>query len=306
MSQAVRIASPGIPAAGLAQLACSVVLLSSAWPLTKIAVAQGAAPLWFAAGRAGCSGLTAFVVLALLGRLRIPGRRDLPTVLAVGLLQIAAFFALAHAAVAYVPAGRTAVLSNVTTVWMVPLSILVLHEPIPLRRWLAAGFGVAGTIVLMGPWAIDWSRPGVLLGHVFLLGAALAWAVAMVVVRFRPPRLSMLALLPWCFGLATCVLVPLAILHGGGAGVWSGPALGAMAYIGLLAGPVGTWCVMEAAATLPAMVASVGFLATPAAGLLLATLLLDEPLGPDLLAGSALIMAGIGCAAWPRRRLVPS
>lgn len=296
----------GIPAAGLAQLATSVVLLSSAWPLTKIAVGLGAAPLWFAAGRAGFSGLTAFAVLALLGRLRLPGRRDLPTVLAVGLLQIATFFALAHAAVAYVPAGRTAILSNVTTIWMVPLSILVLHEAIPLRRWVAAGFGVAGTVVLMGPWAIDWSRPGVLLGHSFLLGAALAWSVAMIVVRARPPRLSMLALLPWCFGLATLVLVPLAALHGGGPGTWSAPAFGAMAYIGMLAGPVGTWCVMEAAATLPAMVASVGFLATPAAGLLLATLLLGEPLGADLLAGSALIMAGIACAAWPRRRLVPA
>ena len=59
---------------------------------------------------------------------------------------------------------------------------------------------------------------------------------------------------------------------------------------------------MEATATLPTMVTSVGFLATPALGLVLATQWLDEPLGPDLLMGSALILGGVACAAWPVRR----
>jgi hypothetical protein len=47
------VSAPGIPAAGLAQLAGSMVLLSSAWPITKLAIDAGAAPLWFAVGRAG-------------------------------------------------------------------------------------------------------------------------------------------------------------------------------------------------------------------------------------------------------------
>ena len=75
-----------------------------------------------------------------------------------------------------------------------------------------------------------------------------------------------------------------------------------MAYIGGLAGPVGTWCVMQAAATLPAMVTSVGFLMTPAVGLLLSALWLHETFDAALLAGSALILGGVGIAAWPERR----
>jgi O-acetylserine/cysteine efflux transporter len=59
---------------------------------------------------------------------------------------------------------------------------------------------------------------------------------------------------------------------------------------------------MEASATLPVMVTSVGFLATPAMGLLLATVWLHEKLGPDLLLGSALILGGVAFAAWPARR----
>ena len=294
---------PGtIPPAGLVQLAGSVVLLSSAWPITKQAIGLGAAPMWFATGRAGFSAITVFVVLGLLGRLRLPGQRDLPAILAVGLLQLAAFFAFAHIAVEFVAAGRTAILCNVTTIFIVPLSLLVLHEPIPPRRWLAAVLGVAGTAVLMSPWSIDWAAPGVLLGHVFLLGAAGSFATAMVVVRRFPPHLSMMQILPWCFLLAACVLLPLALLHGGGIGRWQMPSLQAMAYIGLLAGPVGTWCVMQASATLPAMVSSVGFLMTPAVGLLLASWWLNEPIGPELLLGSALILAGVAFAALPGRR----
>ena len=279
-----------------------MVLLSSAWPITKAAISAGASPLWFAAGRAGFSGLTAFLVLGLLGRLRLPARRDLPAVASVGAFQLAGFFAFTHAAVAWVPAGRTAILSNVTTIWIVPLSMLVLREPIPPRRWLAAALGLAGVVVLMGPWAIDWTSREALVGHAFLLAAGLGFAVSMTVLRRWPPQGAMLAVLPWCFAVATLLLVPLALAEGGGIGTWPAPSLAAITYIGALAGPVGTWCVMAAAATLPAMVASVGLLATPAAGLLLATWWLDETLGPDLLSGSALILGGVACATWPGRR----
>jgi len=85
---------------GLVQLLASVVLLSSAWPLTKIAIAAGSTPLWFAEGRAVLSALTVGVLLALPGRLRLPRRGDLPAILAIGGLQLGAYFALAHEAVA--------------------------------------------------------------------------------------------------------------------------------------------------------------------------------------------------------------
>jgi len=292
----------GIPRAGLLQLAGSVTLLSSAWPVAKRAINLGAAPLWFATGRAGLSALAAFALLAALRRLRWPTRADVPALLGVGVLQLTAFFAFAHAAVALVPAGRTAILSNVTTIWIVPLSVLVLHEAISARRWIAAGFGLVGAMVLMSPWAIDWSAPGMLLGHFFLLGAALGFALTIIVVRLRPPHLTMLQLLPWCFGLATLLLAALASLRGGGIGQWPAEAIAGLAYIGLLAGPIGTWCVMQVSITLPAMVASVGFLATPAAGLLLSTLWLGEPLTLDLVIGSILILGGVAVAAWPARR----
>jgi drug/metabolite transporter (DMT)-like permease len=291
-----------IPPAGLLQIAGSIILLGGAWPITKYALTQGASPLWFAEGRAALSGLSALLLLSVMRRLRIPRARDLPAILAVGLLQLAAFFALVHEATAWVAAGRTAILSNATTIFVVPLSVLVLHERIALRSWVSVAFGLLGTAVLMGPWAIDWSSTRVLVGHAFLLGAAACWAVAIIAVRRWPPRSSMLELLPWCFGLASIVLPLLILQQGAAMGNWSSGSLAILAFVGLIGGPVGTWCVMQASVTLPALVASVGFLATPAAGLLGATWFLGEPLGPDLIAGAVLILAGVGVAAWPRRR----
>jgi O-acetylserine/cysteine efflux transporter len=291
------------PAGGLVQLFASVVLLSSAWPLTKLALSLGATPLWFAEGRAVLSGLTGAMLLAARGRIRIPGRADLPTLAAVGSLQLAAYFAFAHEALTWVPAGRTAILANTTTIWVVPLSLIFLNEPIPLRRWLAAGMGLAGVAVLMNPWAIDWTSAHVLIGNGFLLLSGLAWSVAIIVTRGARPSMPTFELMPWCFGLASILLLPLVWWYAPHGTLGATPACWlSLAYIGFLAGPIGTWCVVEATARLPTMVSSVGFLSTPAVSLILANLFLGEPITADLLAGSALIMSGVAVAAWPERR----
>lgn len=291
-----------LPLRGLVPLAAGVVLLASAWPVTKLALDDGAEPLWFAAGRVAVSCVVATLVLLLARRLRPPRRRDVPAVLAVGLLQLALFFALAHLALAYVTAGRTIVLANATTIWVAPLSWLLLRERVSRRRWLAAWVGLAGIVVLMGPWAIDWHAKGILAGHALLLLAAGAFATAILTVRRFPPEGRMIELLPWCFGLASLALLPLAWLvlpHPAG---WGAGAGWALAYIGGVAGPLGTWCVMEAAAALPAMVSSLGFLAMPAVGLVFSAWFVGEAIGPDLLAGTALVLAGVAVAAAPARR----
>ncbi len=238
------------------------------------------------------------------GKLHVPHRADLPAMVAIGVFQIGGYFALSHEAVAWIPAGRTAILANTTTMWVVPLSLIFLHEHIPLRRWLATGFGLAGVVVLMSPWAIDWTSGSVLIGHGFLLGASLSWSVAIIVTRAATPRMSMFELLPWCFAIASVMLVPLIMWHAPHGSLGTNPASwAALAYIGLIAGPFGTWCVMQATATLPTVVSSIGFLTTPAISLLLANLFLGEPFTVDLLLGSGLIIGGVGFAAWPGRRI---
>jgi len=285
-------------ARALQLLLLSVFLFGGVWPVTKYAFAH-ATPLWFGFSRAALAAISATVLMAVLGRLRLPGRRDWPGLAAIGLLQIGAFFALAHLALSLVPAGRTAILGNVTIFWLVPLSVLVLGERVSRQRWVAAGLGLAGVGVMMSPWGMDWSAPGAVFGHSLLLAASLCWSLAILLTRLYPPRAPIAELIPWAFLLGAMLILPLALWQeplsaGGGVGR---EAWWMAAFIGLIAAPIGTWATVEAGRHLNAVVASVGFLMVPLVGLTLATTWLGEPLGWDLILGGALVVMSVIVAA---------
>jgi drug/metabolite transporter (DMT)-like permease len=280
-------------------LVVAVLLMGAGWPLTRFAVMEGAPTLWLLVGRIGLSCLVSAAVMLAIGRLRWPGRADWPAVLTLGLLQITGFFTLGYIAVAWIPAGRTAILSCATTLWVVPLSVLLLREAIPPRRWLAALLALGGVMVMSSPWSIDWSAPAVLLGHALLLAAALCWAGAIVVLRRFPPGRPMPELLPWCFGLATLLTLPLALTQP--LGEWNARAFSALIFLGVVVGPVALWCSAQVQMRMPAVVSSIGLLLSPAAGLVLSTLWLGEALSADLAIGTGMILGGAIIAAWPRR-----
>lgn len=277
------------------QVLAAVLLFGGAWPITKAAL-DHATPMWFAAGRAGLAAMAAAAVLFLLGRLRLPEKGDWPAVLFIGVFQLGGFFAFTHAAVALVPAGRTAILSNVVTYWVIPLSVIFLGERVSPRRWLSAAVGIAGAAVLAGPWAIDWTETRSLAGHLMLLAGGFSWSIAIIASRKWPPVTPVLRLLPWCFGLGTLVLLPLALLLEPSGGI-SGPSWPFMLYIGFIAAPIGTWCVIEVGRNLPGAISSVLLLLVPAFGVLVANLWLGEVLGWDVILGGGLIMASVVVAA---------
>jgi drug/metabolite transporter (DMT)-like permease len=70
-----------------------------------------------------------------------------------------------------------------------------------------------------------------------------------------------------------------------------------MLYIGLVAAPIGTWCVIEVGRRLPGAVASVSFLLVPTFGVVVSALWLGEPVGWDVLIGGALIVGSVVLAA---------
>jgi drug/metabolite transporter (DMT)-like permease len=165
------------------------------------------------------------------------------------------------------------------------------------RQWAAAGVGLLGVLALMAPWAApEAGSAGLLPGYALLLGASLAWSVAILVTRRFPPQRPVMELLPWCFALGAALLLPLALLRepAGGIGREAWPHA---AFVGAVAAPVGTWATIEAGRRLSGMLASLGFLAIPAFGVALSNLWLGEPLGWDVLLGCALVLGGVAIAA---------
>src|SRR5258708_24877351 len=129
------------------QLAAAIVLFGLTWPVMKIGLLAGT-PVWLAAGRATTSALTAFALMAALGRLRWPHREDWPVILSVGGLQLTSFFALANLGVQSLPAGRSGVLAYTTMLWMVPLS-LAAGERIGWRA--ITGARLCGVVLVVRP-----------------------------------------------------------------------------------------------------------------------------------------------------------
>jgi drug/metabolite transporter (DMT)-like permease len=168
-------------AENLALLAVVILLLGTAWPAMKVGLA-GATPIEFAAARAVLGAAASFLLLASIGKLRLPSRADLPIIGSVGLFQMTFFFALANLGLRYLPAGRSAVLAYTTALWLVPLA-LATGEAVPRQRWLGVAAGLVGIVVLADPLRQDWHAGGILLGHALLLGAALSWAVAIFHAR---------------------------------------------------------------------------------------------------------------------------
>ena len=195
------------------------------------------------------------------------------------------------------PAGRTAILGNVTVFWPIPLSVLVLGERVSARQWWAAAIGLLGVAMLMAPWSlISGATLGMLPGYGLLLGRASpgrspSWSRA--ATRRRRPVLE---LLPWCFALGALLILPLAL--------WRAPfgglppeALWHALFVGCVAAPIGTWATIEAGRRLSGVMTSIGFLLIPAMGVIVSHLWLGEALGWDIAARRVLIGISVLLAA---------
>jgi drug/metabolite transporter (DMT)-like permease len=284
------------------QLAATIVLFGLTWPVMKIGLAAGS-PIWLAVGRATMSALTAFVLIAALGRLRWPHRADWPVILSVGGLQLTCFFALANLGVQSLPAGRSGVLAYTTMLWMVPLSLLA-GERVGWRAVAGAALGVVGVVVLSDPARFDWHNRSIVLGHVYLLTAGFTWAIAMLHTRRHKWKGTPLDALPWQMSMATVLLLIVAAIlepHGHlDPGKWQ--LWAALLYIGTFAGPLGTWAAVSVTRALPPITSSLGMLGVPLLGIATSIVLVDESITTPLAIGTALVLAGMAIVILDRSR----
>ncbi len=291
---AARPARPARAARWL--LALLVLVWAVSWPVIKVGVTS-VPPLWFAELRYAIAAACLAVAVAWRVGLRVPQRRDWPLVAVSGLLQMALYSAFTGIALTELPPGRASVLAFSTPIWVVPLSAWWLGERSTRAAVLGVALGMAGVCAIAAP-ALRAHTGGT--AYLLLLGAALAWATSMVYVRAHRFAASALALAPWQALVATLALLPVAWWVEGppqapGLAGWA-----ALSYVGPVATAFAYWAVVEAGRHLRPDVMSVGLLATPCLGVLISALAFGEPIGPELLAGLALVALGIRLSTRPR------
>jgi drug/metabolite transporter (DMT)-like permease len=275
-----------------------ILIWGVSWPVIKIGVTD-IPPLWFACLRYAIATTCLLAVVAARGRLARPASADWPLVLVSGGLQMAAYSALTALALTSIPAGRASVLAFSTPLWVVPLAVVWLREPVTGSSLLGVGIGLAGVLVLVGPSLYGGGRAD-FVPYALLLGAAATWAVSIVFVRSHRFHGSALTLAPWQMVVATLLLLPLAAVTGPRLQLHA-RGIAALAYVGPIGTGLAYWAVVEVGRNVSASEISMALLAVPGVGLLISAVVLHERFSPSLAFGIVLITAGITLTTRGRR-----
>jgi drug/metabolite transporter (DMT)-like permease len=280
-----------------AVLAALVLIWGANWPIMKLVV-QAMPPLWFVVTRLTVGALCLFAVLIATGQLARPTRADWPVICSVSIFQMWLFMALTTIGVQFIPAGRSAIISYTSPLWVLPAAVWLFGEKLTRWKLLGMALGLGGLIVLLNPASIDWSNSETLLGNSLLVIGAAMWAIAILHTRRHRWHLSPLQLAPFQMAL---LIVPGCIfawmLEGPFRADWSWQLIAMLVYNGPLATAFGFWAAVSIQRALPSTTVSLSFLAIPAWGLIASTLWLGEDLPFSLVLGGVLILLGVAAIA---------
>jgi drug/metabolite transporter (DMT)-like permease len=286
---------------GILALIVVVLAWGLTWPVNKALLAS-LPPLWSVALRMVIATAGLFALSIGRGRLVVPPRGDLPVLLSITLLHMVGFTALSIWGLERVPTGRSVVLAYTTPLWVTPGARLFLGEPLTARRLWGVAVGLLGLAVLFNPLAFDWRDANAVRGNLAVLAAALLWAASMLHIRAHRWRSTPLDLVPWETLLATAILIPLALAAAPFPRVeWTPPLILLLLYSSIPGTAIAYWAAATASRELPAVMTSLGLLATPVVSVVTASLWLGEPLTASLAAAIVLVLGGVAIGATGRR-----
>jgi len=301
----MNVSPPPAPAGnriGFAFLISGIFSYGWLWPVMRAGV-EHLPPLWFASTRVFIGALVLMAVLAVQGRLKIPTRADMPAVLSVGICMMGLYVSLVHTAMAYIPAGRGALLGYSTPLFVTPVAILFLGERMTQLKGVGLALGLGGLAVLFNPVEFDWSDGDALFGSALCLLAALSWSIAIVQMRLHKWNLTPLQLGPWQLLLATIITLPFSIYVAEPRAVSLNTDMVLLVlYGGVFGTAVAMWSVASSIRYIGAVTTSIGLLGGPVVAITTSVLLLGEALTLTLVGGLVLILGGIGLVTWSDAR----
>jgi drug/metabolite transporter (DMT)-like permease len=160
-----------------AALTVTLVLWASSFPAIKAGL-EGYSPLHLAALRFATASVALAGVAPFIG-LRLPRRQDLPLVLALGLLGVAAYHVFLNYGEALATASAAAFIANVAPLFSAVMALAI--GEVPARR---SWFGLLTGLV--GVWLISASLPGPFIlneGCLLLLAAAFCWSLFFILQK---------------------------------------------------------------------------------------------------------------------------
>jgi drug/metabolite transporter (DMT)-like permease len=281
-------------------LGVAIAIVSSSLGGTAAAVTRylvgDADPLTLAILRWGIGFLCVLPVAVLL-RVSWPKRSDWPAVAALGVCFFGLFFIFYNIALGYTTAARASLALSTLPLQTMLIGALLGAELLTWRKSAGVAIAMLGVLAALASGLMA-APPGAWRGELIMTAAVLCMAVYNVLSRPFMQRSSALGFLAVGMGSGAAVLI-LAGLATNSVGTLAhfGPRQWiASAYLGIGGGALAfiLWVLALERAS-PTRVANT-MTANPLAAALLATLLVDEPITPNLVVGLLAVCVGIWVA----------
>jgi drug/metabolite transporter (DMT)-like permease len=285
-----RLATP--PVAYL-YLAVMVATWASNWPLMRLALAHTEPVVFVSLRMVGSIAILA-PILAVLRRPLLPAPTERLALFWVGLFQVTGFVVFSIIGLAIVAPGRAIVLAYTMPLWAIPLGLRLSREVISSSKLAGATVGFAGLIVFMNPALVDWRDLREVTGNLFLLLAAICWAIGSCLYGRRPWRSSFWTQTFWQLAVGALTIVVLAAIFEPDWSVqWTPGFVTILAYNWVVATALGYYLWNKVLAVMSPAVAGQVLTLTPISGFLLSTLVFGGAITLDIVAGILLIATGL-------------
>jgi drug/metabolite transporter (DMT)-like permease len=272
-------------------LAMLWLVWGTSWPAMRTVFLE--MPVWqFRAITCSLGGVALLVIAHLSsGPVRLARRDWLPLLLA-SVFNMTVWHVGSGYGLKMIGAGHAAVVCYTLPVWTALLSPFFLNERLTPRVFVGLVLGMGAVAVLAShDFAALGANP---LGLVFVLAAAISWAIGTILIKRRAWSVGMSALAGWQLLMASVPITVMALateaftLHRA-----SNAALISGVYILVVGVILGYAVWFKVVSLFPATVASIGSLVTPVIGMLSSAILLSEPLGWREGAALALVLSAV-------------
>ncbi|MBW5481261.1 EamA family transporter [Streptomyces bambusae] len=243
-------------------------------------------PLLAATARA----LPAGLILVALGR-ALPRGTWWWRALALGVLNIGAFFYFLFLAAYNLPGGVAALVGSVQPMFVLVLSVLLLKDRIRAVHVAACALGAAGVGLLVLQPNAGLNALGVAGG--LLAAASMASGIVLTKRWGRPEGVGLLTFTGWQLAVGGLVLTPVTLLGEGLPDAVTGRNLAGFVYLGGVGALLAYAVWFRGVERLPALAVSfLGFI-SPLAATALGYLVLDQTLTPLQIVGAAAVLAAV-------------
>jgi drug/metabolite transporter (DMT)-like permease len=272
------------------------------WPLIKIGL-SGLSPWSFRLIGFTVGAVTLMTVVKLSGgRLSVKGGMTWVHLFVSSILNVVAFGVLSTFAILTTSTGRVAVVSYSFPVWACLLAWLILGEKLGGAVALGLALCIGGLAVLVYPviGSVD------VIGLALSVAAAMIWAVGTIYLKLVKIPGDVIAIAAWQIAIAAFVLLFCTLIFQGLPTFELAPtkALVAVLFNGMIGSALCyfLWC--NIVGRLPATTASLGTLLSPAIGVLMSALILNEvPSAIDMIGFGLIFAAAISVILRPRANL---